>query len=84
MLAGAVEQCVGRAEESLAEADPSGRHVEEEDRWSLGMGRADLYSEPDVMRRAHQQERRKSVEEVAEAGERDLDALLRPSRGRAL
>ncbi len=82
MLSGAVEQYVCRFEESLAEADPSGGHVEQIDRRQLGVWRPHLDGKSEVVRRAHEEERRESVQEVAEPGKRDLDALLRPTGGR--
>src|SRR3982751_3267429 len=43
VLSGALEQYICRLEESLAETDPSGGHVEQVDRRQLGMRRAHLH-----------------------------------------
>jgi len=70
VLSGALEQHVCRFEESLAEADPSGGHVEQVDRRQLGVRRAHLDGEAQVVRSAHEKERREPMQEVSETGER--------------
>src|SRR5687767_1011108 len=80
----ALDQRLVRLEETLGEPDATRRHVEEVDRWPLGVGRAHLDRETEVVRVTHEEQRRQAVKQISETGERDLDALLRPARDRAL
>src|SRR5207302_9645642 len=61
VLSGAVEQYVCRLEESLAEADPSGGHIEQINRRPLSVRRTHLHGEPEIVRGAHEQQRRETV-----------------------
>src|SRR6185503_2332894 len=83
VLSRALHQRLVRAEEPLRESDAAGRHIEEVGR-SLGVRRADLDREAEIVRVAHEEERRQAVEEIPETRQRDLDALPRPSRDDAL
>src|SRR5688500_9292241 len=74
VLFGALDQRSVRTEEALGESDTARRHVEEVDRRSLGVWRPDLDRETEVMWIAHEEERRQSVEQISQTGERDLDA----------
>src|SRR6185436_10922772 len=75
VLSRALHQRLVRAEEPLRESDAAGRHIEEVDRRSLGVRRADLDREAEIVRVAHEEERRQAVEEIPETRQRDLDSL---------
>src|SRR5678815_930380 len=66
VFARALDQRLVRLEQALGESDAAGRHVEEVDRRSLGMRRADLDREAEIVRVAHEEERREAVEEIPE------------------
>src|SRR5688500_14077737 len=83
VLFGALDERLVRAEKALGKADTTRRHVEQVDRRPLRVRRADLDREAEVVWVAHEEQRRQSVEQIPQTGERDLDALLRPARDRA-
>ena len=65
MLARAVEEWAGALEETLGESDATRGHVEEVDRRPLGVRRAHLDGETEVVRVAHQEQRREAVQQIA-------------------
>src|SRR5258705_12805474 len=84
VFARALHQRLVRAVKPLRESDAAGRHVEEVDRRSLCVRRADLDREAEIVWVAHEEERREAVKKIAETRQRDLDPLPRPSGDDAL